>query len=244
MIFGHYSFPIRTLQQAELPAQLNPGIGNKIQYTVRVAHIMFIPIFPFSKSWTLKKDGDHYKMSPEGIKVLNTLYGKKGMPWYAFAGPILLAAFMIFGKIGTMFNGYSQASNFDSKITAIQEKIGTPSTDDYYSMKEEGFEKVYKVVAFTQDSIEFSMPTKNDRNRWSDRGRKVLFFENPAAPVKPKTIAKSDLERAISKNYDNRYGFKGIPLVGAEDGRMVVLKSIDRVDRSFKLSLNSWTGLA
>lgn len=233
MIFGHYSFPIRTLQPSELPTQLNPGAGNKIQYTVRVAHIMFIPIFPFSKSWTLKKDGDHYGMSAEGVKVLNALYGKKRMPWYAFAGPILLAAFMLFGKIGAMFNSYSSASNFETKITAIQEKIANPTTDDYYSMKEEGYEKVYKVIAFTQDSIQFSMPTKNDKNRWRDRGRKVSFFENPAAPVVSKTIAKSELERAIAKEYDNRYGFKGIPLIGTEDGRLVVLQSIDRVDRSY-----------
>jgi len=233
MIFGHYSIPVRTLQPSELPAQLNPGTGNKIQYTVRVAHIMFIPIFPFSKSWTLKKDGDHYKMSPEGVKVLDALFGKRRMPWYAFAGPILIAAFMIFGKIGSAFNGYSQAADFEDNITAIQEKIANPSTDDYYSMKEEGYTKVYKVVAFTQDSIEFSMPTKNDRSRWSDRGRKVMFFENPAAPVAPKTIAKTDLESAIAPDYDTRYSFKGIPLVGAADGRMVELKSIDRVARSF-----------
>jgi len=200
---------------------------------------MFIPIFPFSKSWTLKVGSDSYKMSPEGIKFLDAMYGKKSMPWYAFAGPILVFAFMLFGFVAdstkstrqafaSKIEASNKASKFEDNVEATLAKISAPATNDYYELTENGVNTFYKVSTFTQDSITFMVPSKNEANRWYKRSTKILFFEKPEVAFESRTIAKKDLEKALNK-VQNAINFRGVALTDLS----IVLQTVDRVDRSF-----------
>jgi len=95
-------------------------------------------------------------------------------------------------------------------------------------LTENGVNTFYKVSTFTQDSITFMVPSKNEANRWYKRSTKILFFEKPEVAFESRTIAKKDLEKALNK-VQNAINFRGVALTDLS----IVLQTVDRVDRSF-----------
>ena len=233
IVFGHYAISLQSFDASQLPPSLNPGNGARIEQIVRVVHLMFIPVFPFEKTWVLKKDGKRYNLPPEIHRAIEGHLHSKPMPWYAFSFLILAAvALTIFRVNGSLKQRSYEKAAFESRIknTAERfEKIQRPSNMDYYEFSNnKGDVRFAKVHRFTQDSIVFMVAKQNDGKFWDD-GWKVGYFDNPNSNVVLVSNHKERIKSTVRADENNF--FEGAALEGILTGSKVVLNDIKRLDR-------------
>lgn len=236
IVFGHYSIPLRTLTPQEIPSHLQVEANTTIQSVVRVAHIMWIPIFPFQKTWTIKKGADRFLINPQGVQMLNMHYGTPKTPWYAFALPILLVAgFALYN-----LNEYSTQLKYKKQYEVSMDKqnaeylswINSPATNDYYTFNFGSGQKcVLKVDSFTNDSIRFLSPEDPDGlAEWNQPGQRVGYFINPNSAIKMQTFAKSELQKLLQHDPNGQIYIKEGPVSAFFLGQKVKLELIERLD--------------
>ncbi len=205
MIFGHYSIPIKTLNKSEIPPQLAAQPNTTVQQVVRVVHIMFIPIFPFEKTWVLKSNGESYKMNPEANRALSAAYGR-GIPFYAFAGPILIALFFMVTSIGNCSRKRQQKVDYEqgnvNRMATFKSYVNEPSVNDYYHLKESDKKFIAKVSEVKKDSFVLAYPMDDQSSYRYDNSKKLAYFNNPNANVKLQSIAKEDILNILESKKD------------------------------------------
>ena len=100
LIFGTYTLCLQTLDSRFVPFASQLGAGAVIQQRVRVFHLFFIPVFPLSRYWCMKVNGEQYALDYRAETLLRQAGAEeKGMPWYSFSALLLLAL----GFIGLQF---------------------------------------------------------------------------------------------------------------------------------------------
>ena len=139
MIFGYYTVSLRTIQADQLPAEVPVEAGTHFECGLKLAHILFIPIFPMGKQWLLKRDGNSYEVTPEATQLFDTLYGKPKTPWYAFAGLILAGLALIYFFVQDMVDDRRRMSYLkEAKKQELSEKIKgfeNPLVSDFYALE-------------------------------------------------------------------------------------------------------------
>lgn len=179
IVFGHNNFKIKSFSPRELGIPENPG-DQKITLEVRQRyfHLFWIPFFPIGKAYVVRKEGDSnmYEMPLELQHVLSQRDDIK-TPWYSFA-LIFLALF-----IGVSFFGNEKMKDikWENRFYVEQAnqkmRVKYPTTGDYYKFKafecsdtnSRPAEIIVKVIAYDEDSIEFSSAYMNilDSNQYS-----------------------------------------------------------------------------
>lgn len=237
IVFGHYSIPTRTLQPHEVPPSIKLEGDAKIQSIVRVVQIMWIPVFPFQSSWTLKQGGKRYVLNPEVSNMLDQLYERSKTPWYSFSLLILLVLAPMIYSVYNYFASQSSKKQYAEQIEKQRQdmlaSIAAPTENDYYTFEMQGnYNKtVFKVQAFEQDSVAFQAPADREKAEYfySD-DKKVSFYMNPASVLTTFKLAKSDLEKAVRNSTENgEFPGEG-PITAAFYGNKVRLEAIDRID--------------
>jgi hypothetical protein len=239
MVFGHYSIPIHTIAPNQIPPQLNPGPGLKYQLLIRVAHVMWIPLFPFEKTWAISTGSEKYKVNRELSHRLDSQFGRKATPWYGFAGPLLLVGGIILFSITDYFEGRARkeryAANLVTQLSEKRDKINNPQTNDYYLLatrdaNNRSKQTTLKVESTTADSIKFAVPATSRTVNWGSVGTKVGYFKNENAFIVPATVAKADLLRIVDEEeaQPNAYAYSSIS--NLLDGAKLKIRGIDRVE--------------
>lgn len=97
--YGRNSFKVKAVQLAEIGIHESvPGVVQ-FEYRQQYAHLYWIPMFPIGSMWCVRKtDNKLYEVSSELLPALNAVPRRK-MGWLAFAGPIIIALVLLFGRI-------------------------------------------------------------------------------------------------------------------------------------------------
>lgn len=236
IVFGHYSIPMRTIAPNELPPAFQAEAGATIQSVVRVAHLMWIPVFPLQKTWTMKKGDQRYLLTPQACTLLDQLFGKPKMPWYAFALPLLILVGSTYYEFSSIMSSRKhkaeQAQNMEKRKQEYLNNIATPTENDYYSfILGEGRKIVLKVQSDQQDSIVFLSPFNRSENlSLYSESSKVGFFMNPSSEITTCTFAKSDLGKVLQTNPLKREFVGSGPISAFFVGQKVLLETIERLD--------------
>ncbi|OJJ21179.1 hypothetical protein BKI52_11470 [marine bacterium AO1-C] len=139
MVFGYYTVSLKTVHADQLPAEIPVDAGTHFEYGLKLAHILFIPIFPIGKQWLLKRDGNSYEVTPEAAQLFDTLYGKPKTPWYAFAGLILAGLALIYFSVQDMMaDRRRSAYRKEVKKQELNEKVKSfenPLVSDFYALE-------------------------------------------------------------------------------------------------------------
>ena len=128
IVFGYYTVSIKTVYTEELPPEMQGGLGpnDRFQYGLKLAHLMFIPLFPMEKQWMLKQDlGDAYRVTPMAEQYLTQKYGTPGTPFYAFSFWILAAIILLGVAINDVVKNNNKKADRRNTEQQRQESIQT-----------------------------------------------------------------------------------------------------------------------
>ena len=198
MVFGYYTVSLKTVHANQLPAEIPVEAGTHFEYGLKLAHILFIPIFPLGKQWLLKRDGNSYEVTPEATQLFDALYGKPKTPWYAFSGLILAGlALVYFSKQDTIENRQRSAYLKDMKKRELEEKIRSfknPLVSDYYVL--EGGNRQYygvKVDSSNDNKVWVRYLINSKSFRFNNRNNALSPFIINRGDFAVQTVAKKDL---------------------------------------------------
>jgi len=143
IIFGYYTVPLKTVYAEELPEALSIPPETSFQYGIKLAHIMFIPVFPLEKKWLLQQEyGDAYEVTPDAVRFLNETYGTKGTPLYAFSFWVLAFLGLLGYLINQEINDHKREVKKEKQTQQVaayqaqeRSKYDNPTLNDYYVLK-------------------------------------------------------------------------------------------------------------
>lgn len=234
MPLGHYTITLKTIHRNELPPKFEIKPGSHIQCGLRVFHIFWIPLFPFSKVWLIKQDGNLYRMHGTSEQLLDEHYEKPKTPLYAFSGILIGLLFLVFSLFGQL-NRYIRYQLLKPPSVEIkgkkklESKINNPSLNHFYHLKSEhGLYYPAKVKNSSTDSISLTFPANNQSLKSSDLKNLSIFFSlDKNCSCITQTLAKSDLVATIQAgDSDKNQVFKGIPIDGLANGSLVQVDTI------------------
>ena len=233
LVFGHYAITTRTIRPDELPMNMQPPPGVQIQKIVRVAHLFWIPFFPFEKIWSLRQNGQLLRLQPGVTQSLDQMFGPVSTPWYAFSGPLLLVAAAIFFQINSMVES-RRAKAFEQAIMAntykdALSKIDTPQQNDYYLFKADLRWVPGKFRSAGADSLTLLLGEIQQHEM--DNSALIGYFMNPNALVWAHNIAKSDLKKSCAIG-DGSANAQELYLNGAFQNQSLIIRDVRRLDPS------------
>lgn len=241
-MFGYYTIFIRKLLANQVPPQLGLQPGSTLEEGVKVFHIFWIPIFPFGKTWVMKKDGESYKIPYEVATALTKMYGKTKTPWYAFIGIILA----IVGGIGYKINDGMESSRRQAAYAEQEvkqqseflEKLAAPTTEDYYALKvSENKYAAAHVTAVGGDSVQLATFADGKTFSRANQNRVLEEFILARKDIKTDMVAIKDLEKATIPK-DGKVSSAPLVLGAIEEGRIFSVEQVFRVPESKMPKLN------
>src|SRR5690349_9358749 len=99
IVFGWNTFKIRSFSLPELGIKEEPGIS--IEARQKYFHLFWIPFFSMGRKWAVRKGGQLYEL-PQSLETLvktSSATSAVKTPFYTYAGPLLIAAGVIFYQI-------------------------------------------------------------------------------------------------------------------------------------------------
>lgn len=207
MIFGYYTVAVERYTAAQVAHLFKIDATEHVEKAVKLGHLLFIPFIPMEKMWVLNSNGERFKIKYEVAQQLERHFGALRSPWWAFAGLYLVAI---------LYTGYSIQSKLShNKFTnQLEEKaqqvfadrvalLQAPTVHDYYTLKHEYQPFLVKVNGFTQDSIEFLVPTPIQAiPPGDDRHGFVAYLNEPDAATVSRKLAKADIEQHFASHAD------------------------------------------
>lgn len=201
MVFGYYTVSIRKIGPHELPPVLLPEQGGYYEKVSKLAHLMFIPFFPLETFWVLNQQGVRYKLTPQAVQMLDTVFGPIKAPWYAYSGLILI----LVSSIAYSINGEIQGKKIAKERKAYDQQlldgrlasIRQATENDYYTIGYNPVKQtVIKVSSVMRDSIEFLAPADLETAPNLYGAPQIVgYFLSPDVVLEKKKIAKADLEK-------------------------------------------------
>ncbi len=238
LIFGQYSFSIDEYTGFEINLPNVFERNDFVQLKVSVFHVFWIPLFPFNKQWVLTRNGEELVVNPEASKLLDRHKGRKRVPWYSFSWlfliPVLFIFYSVYSKVDERIKHKQRVANNTKWIQKKTDAIMNPEKGDYYVITNVEYpSSVFKVIDFSRDSTIIQVPTVKEQlywgggnfSKWDD------YFADGSKGFRKVRVAKEDLDAACTKNVENLSRFKGAPIPGVTDGRLL---KIDRVERRRK----------
>lgn len=231
IVFGHYAITTRTIRPDELPMNMQPPPGAQVQKIVRVAHLFWIPFFPFERIWSLRQNGQPQRLQPGITQTLDQMFGPVSTPWYAFSGPLLLVAAFIFFQINSMLES-RRATAFHQEVMSktykdALAKIDPPQQNDYYLFKADSRWVPGKFRSASADSLTLLLGETQPYEM--ENSSLIGYFMNPNALVWAHTIAKSDLKKSCAMG-DGSASAQTLFLNGAFQNQALTIKDIRRLD--------------
>lgn len=231
IVFGHYAITTRTIRPDELPLNMQPPPGAQVQKIVRVAHLFWIPFFPFERIWSLRQNGQLQRLQPGITQALDQMFGPVSTPWYAFSGPLLLiGAFVVF-QINTMLESRRAESLHQEAMTNQYNnalaKIDTPNQNDYYLFETDSRWVPGKLRSAAADSLTLLLGESQPYSM--ENSALIGYFVNPNALVWAHTIARSDLKKGCAIG-DGSANAQPLSLNGAFQNQSLKIRDIRRLD--------------
>lgn len=231
IVFGHYAITTRTIKPNELPYNFQVPAGAQIQKIVRVAHIFWIPLFPFETLWGLRQNGQLHKLNPDIARQFDQSFGPVQIPWYAFAGPILVVAAILFFRVNNTLEHqksqkYEEAAN-NRKYAEALSSIDTPQQNDYFLFKTADGYVPGKMHREGADSLTLLLGEEQQYEIYPEA--LVNYFANPNALSWSHTLAKSELKKCC--NVGNvQANAEPVFVSGALQNKPLQITALHRVD--------------
>jgi hypothetical protein len=237
IVYGYNNFIIKSYSPSEIGLPLEQG-NEDIRFEVRqkYAHLFWIPFFPLSKMWVIKKPGDKnlYVMPDEIKRTVIAHMGKPGTPWYSFSLILLgVLVFMIF-RISSIAEKKQWENDFYNNLEKTKMLIEYPTTGDCYVFyhysdpgKYSSDKMILKVNKYSDDSIQF-ISLYDDLYKEAESNDSYNYHESfdiaGQNQFNPTLVDKETLKQALKQEYKgSRQPVKIEPL----DGFYV----LDKVDR-------------
>ncbi|HAS46833.1 MAG TPA: hypothetical protein DCS93_40485 [Microscillaceae bacterium] len=229
MIFGYYTVSLKTIQANQLPAEIPVEAGTHFECGLKLAHILFIPIFPMGKQWLLKRDGNSYEVTPEAAQLFDTLYGKPKTPWYAFAGLILAGLALVYFSVQDMIEDRRRMSYLkETKKQQLNEKIKSfenPLVSDFYAL--EGSNGQYfgvKVDSASEDKVWVRYLINDQGFGFNNQNNTLAPFIVNRGKFSVTTLAKKD----VMKSYQDKKAL--VKIKGLASGQPLKVVDVYNID--------------
>ena len=229
MVFGYYTVPIKTVHADQLPAEIPVEAGSHFECGLKLAHIIFIPIFPIEKKWLLKRHGDAYEVTPEAEQLFNTLYGKPKTPWYSFSGLILVAIALLYFAVQDVIKDRKRSAYMKEAKKQIQnEKMKSfenPIASDFYALESaQGQYYGVKVDSTTEDKVWVSYVANDNGYGLNSKNNTVKAFVLANDQFEVQALSKKDLKKSYLKKE------RLIKIKGLASGQALKVAEVYNVD--------------
>ncbi|RAW00375.1 hypothetical protein [Pseudochryseolinea flava] len=158
IVFGHNSFLLHGCKPSELGMPVEIDNQYRIERRQRYVHLFWIPTFGIGKIWVLRdlKSDQLFEPNMAIGKILNSLPLEDKTPWYTFALPLLALVAAIVVPIGMKISDYASQKKHEAyvheKNEAIKKAIETPSTHQYFELRDDQYNKSFLKVVGSDNS--------------------------------------------------------------------------------------------
>jgi hypothetical protein len=218
IVFGTYSFPIKTYRPRDLGIQLQDDRLVFIEVRQQIFHLCWIPVFPVGRVYALKNWEKVYELPAEYKNAIEAA-GPVKRPLYAtlisFALPLLLFAGVSIYAVNETYKNKEERKNslewYAGEVAALDSALNKLSTNNYIEIRcnkgdYDGKSVYLKVDSIKDSTITCALLIKRDVQGPDDSPFAVReFYRQHRQQLDTFHLTFSDIRKNICRDYDLYY---------------------------------------